>query len=158
MRSGMAERCPVLRGCNGCSDFCGPVNSDRFLDGLTFRPCTLPYQFGAIGHFSTDVPFAAAPADSYRITAVGGPTTPGAPDEAQVGDARLGPEDASATTAWQGVDLSGDPFLPTRTQPVIWSVGAERTNSYDVAAFTVSTGTTCLPGEPRPHSQRRLPG
>jgi hypothetical protein len=64
--------------CNGCTDMCEVLPSDRFPHGLSFRPCTgSPYTFR---DFVASPPVKAAPVDSFRITATGGPTTPGSDD------------------------------------------------------------------------------
>lgn len=125
---------PHHGGCLGCGDFCAPVPSERFVDGLSFRPCA--YWTSVQATFAADVPFAAAPVDTYRITAAGGPTTPGSADEAGFGDG-LGPGDDTAATPWRNVVLSGHPFFPTRTRPVTWGVHVDKPNSYDIATFTV---------------------
>lgn len=128
---------PYFGGCNGCGESCDPVASARFPDGLSFRPCTESWQWGAAEYFGSGVPFAVAPADSYRVTATGGPTVPGSPDQGHLDGTPIGPGDASATTRWQPVDLSGDPYLPARQQPVVWTFTTLRPSSYDLASFTV---------------------
>ncbi len=128
---------PYFGGCNGCGESCGPVASERFPDGLSFRPCTAPYYWGTAGYFGSDVPFPEAPVDSYRVTASGGPTTPGSSDQGRLSGTPIGPGDAAATTPWRSVDLTGDPFLPAQDRPVTWTFATVPPNSYDVATFTV---------------------
>lgn len=128
---------PYFGGCNGCGESCSPVGSDRFMDGLSFRPCSDPFYWGTVEYFGSDVPFPEAPVDSYRVTASGGPTTPGSSDQGRLGGTPIGPGDASATTPWSAVDLTGHPFLPAQDRPVAWTFATDRINSYDVATFTV---------------------
>jgi hypothetical protein len=128
---------PYFGGCNGCGDSCSPVASDRFPDGLSFRPCADPFSWGTVGYFGSDVPFPEAPVDSYRVTATGGPTTPGSSDQGRLSGTTIGPGDSSATTPWTAVDLTGQPFLPALDRPVTWSFATSPPNSYDVASFTV---------------------
>lgn len=128
---------PYFGTCLGCGESCSPVGSERFADGLSFRPCTEPYLWGTAAYFGSDVPFAEAPVDSYRVTATGGPTTPGSSDQARLSGTPIGPGDASATTPWRAVDLTGDPFLLARDRPVTWTFTTLRPSSYDVATFTV---------------------
>ena len=126
-------------GCLGCYDTCLPVASERFPDGLSFRPCANPFMAGwAQGaHLGIDVPFAAAPVDHFRVTASGGPTTPGSGDVGYLDGITVGPGDASATTPWSAVDLVSEPFLPDRNRPAYWSFRTDASTSYDVATFSV---------------------
>lgn len=128
---------PYFGGCNGCGESCSPVASERFPDGLSFRPCTERYYWGTVGYFGSDVPFAEAPVDSYRVTATGGPTTPGSSDQGRLSGTPIGPGDASATTPWSAVSLTGHPFLPAQDRPVTWRFTTIPPNSYDAATFTV---------------------
>ena len=65
-------------GCNGCGEGCSPVDSDRFPGGLSFRDCQgYGYDAPTYARFALPLPFAAAPADTYRVTATGGPPTVG---------------------------------------------------------------------------------
>ena len=65
--------------CLGCGEVCGPVASDRFPGGLSFRqPCTFGY--AAVRFFAVSPPVVPAPVDAFRVTATGGPTTPGDTD------------------------------------------------------------------------------
>jgi hypothetical protein len=96
--------------------------------------------------------------DSYRITATGGPTTPGAPDVGTLTDAwsngyvtavglTMGPGDATVSTQWQPVALTSYPFVPRGNQPVTWRFSTfgcpsclpppSEENSYDLASMTV---------------------
>lgn len=128
---------PYFGGCNGCGESCSPVTSERFPDGLSFRPCSDPYSWGTVGYFGSDVPFPEAPVDSYRVSATGGPTTPGSSDQGRLSGTPIGPGDASATSPWSAVDLTGHPFLPAQDRPVTWTFATVPPNSYDVATFTV---------------------
>lgn len=127
---------PFFGGCNGCYDYCDPVASDRFASGLSFRPCVLPWQYGTVGFFRSDVPFEAAPVDSYRVTASGGPTTTGSADQGRVQGIPTAPGDASTSTPWLKVKLDDHPYLK-HGSPMAWSFDTDRANSYDVATFTV---------------------
>ncbi len=70
--------------CLGCGEVCGPVASDRFPGGLSFRqPCNFGY--AAVRYFAAAPPVVPAPVDAYRVTASGGPTTPGDTDVARFG-------------------------------------------------------------------------
>ncbi len=123
-------------GCNGCGETCGPVPSTRFPGGLSFQqPCSFGY--AALGLFGASPPLTPAPVDSFRVTAVGGPTTPGDSDIASFAGATMGPGDVTVSTPWQPVELDDYPYLPDRTQPVTWSVSTDTENDYDIATFTV---------------------
>ena len=128
---------PEFGGCNGCGESAGPVPSERFPDGLSFRAATESWQWGTAAYFGSDVPFAEAPVDTYRVTATGGPTVPVSPDQGRLDGIVVGPGDATVTTPWRSVNLTGDPFLPGMDLPVTWSFQTARDNSYDVATFTV---------------------
>ncbi len=128
---------PYFGGCNGCGETCRPVASERFADGLSFRPCPSTVGWATIGHFGSDVPFPEAPVDSYRVTATGGPTTPGGTDGGRLAATPTNPGDASTTTPWRPVHLTSHPFLPDQDRPMIWTFATSESNSYDVAAFTV---------------------
>ena len=128
---------PYFGGCNGCGESCSPVVSERFPDGLSFRPCSDPFYWGTAEYFGSDVPFPEAPVDSYRVTATGGPTMPGSSDQGRLSGTLIGPGDASVTTPWSAVDLTGHPFLPAQDRPVTWTFATSRPSSYDVASFTV---------------------
>ncbi|KQV69615.1 hypothetical protein ASC64_07150 [Nocardioides sp. Root122] len=128
---------PEFGGCNGCGESAGPVPSERFPDGLSFRPATESWQWGTAGYFGMDVPFAESPADTYRVTATGGPTVPGSPDQGRLDGIDVGPGDATVTAQWRSVSLTGDPFLPAMDLPVTWTFITSPENSYDVATFTV---------------------
>ena len=122
--------------CNGCGEVCGPVPSDRFPGGLSFRqPCSFGY--AAVRYFGAAPPFVPAPVDDFRITATGGPTTPGAPDTGELSGVVTGPGDTTVTTPWTPVDLRHHPYVPDGDQPVWWSFSTSELNSYDVASFTV---------------------
>lgn len=129
---------PYFGGCNGCPEYCGPVSSDRFPAGLSFRhPCeNLPdYFHSAAKYFAAEVPVTLAPIDSYRILATGGPAEAGSEDTGELSGAQVGPGDGTFTTPWRGVDLTDHPYLTTG-QPAVWRFST-RQGSYDVASFTV---------------------
>jgi hypothetical protein len=129
---------PSPPSCNGCGEGCGPVPSTRFTDGLSFPVCSLySYDAATDRHFTMPVPFAAAPVDTYRVTAAGGPTVAGADDFGRLDGVIIGPGDASATTAFEPVSLSAVPYLTEQVRPVAWSFSTDGGNSYDVATFTV---------------------
>jgi hypothetical protein len=122
-------------GCNGCAT-CRPVLSARFQGGLSFPPCD--YESAATaGYFATDVPFAPAPVDAYRITATGGPTEAGAPDTGNLYGTPTTPGDTSTVSGWLPVALSRYPQLPEQRHPASWWFQTRNGSSYDVATFTV---------------------
>jgi hypothetical protein len=122
--------------CLGCGEVCGPVASERFAGGLSFRqPCDFGY--AAVRYFSAAAPVVPAPVDAFRVTATGGPTTPGDTDVARFDGLVLGPGDASVTTPWVPVDLDAHPYLPDAQRPMSWGVSTSEENDYDVASFTV---------------------
>lgn len=125
---------PYYSSCNGCGETCSPVASERFAGGLSFRPC--PYSV-TVGYYGSDVPFPEAPVDTYRVTATGGPTTPGGTDQGRLMGVLTNPGDASTTTSWMPVRLTSYPFLPVQNRPVTWTFATFAPNSYDVDAFTV---------------------
>ncbi len=127
---------PYYGGCNGCGDVCSPVPSERYPGGLSFRPCTSPSDYATLGLYGSDVPFVEAPVDSYRITATGGPTTPGGDDQGSLSGTATEP-DGSTSTPWQAVRLTGRPFLPDQDRPVTWSFTTDGDDSYDLDTFTV---------------------
>jgi flagellar hook assembly protein FlgD len=122
--------------CLGCGEVCGPVPSDRFPGGLSFQqPCSFGY--AAVRYFGATPPVVPAPVDAFRVTAVGGPTTPGDTDVARFGALVMGPGDATVTTPWENVDLGDYPYLPDADQPVTWAVSTSDQNDYDIASFTI---------------------
>jgi len=122
--------------CLGCGEVCGPVPSDRFPGGLSFRqPCSFGY--AAVQHFAAAPPDIPAPVDAYRVSATGGPTTPGGSDVAHVDALVLGPGDATVTTPWESVDLDAYPYLPEARCPMSWAVSTSQGNDYDIASFTL---------------------
>jgi hypothetical protein len=128
---------PVLDpSCLGCGEVCGPVLSDRFPGGLSFRqPCDFGY--AAVRYFAAPAPVVPAPVDAFRVTATGGPTTPGDTDTAKLAGLVLGPGDASVTTPWEDVDLDAYPYLPDAQRPLTWDVSTSDQNDYDIASFTL---------------------
>ena len=123
-------------GCNGCGEVCGPVPSERFPGGLSFRqPCDFGY--AAERYFGASPPVVPAPVDSFRVTATGGPTAPGDTDVASFDGIVMGPGDASVTTPWEGVELDEYPYLPDARLPITWDVSTSQENDYDIASFTV---------------------
>jgi hypothetical protein len=137
IRAGQAQTyVPHFGGCNGCPETCGPAPSERFADGLSFRPCPPTTGWATIGYFGADVPLPEAPVDTYRITAAGGPTTPGGADEGSLlGSVAAG--EGTTTTSWFRVQNTGHPYLPQQDRPVIWRFSTSGSNSYDVATFTI---------------------
>jgi hypothetical protein len=124
--------------CLGCGEVCGPVASDRFPGGLSFRrPCPGGFGYATVRYFGATPPVPPAPVDSFRVTASGGPTTPGDTDVASFGGQTMGPGDVTVTTSWYQVDLLHHPYLPDASKPVTWEVSTGGDNSYDVASFTV---------------------
>jgi hypothetical protein len=112
------------------------VPSDRFPDGLSFRqPCSFGY--AAVEYFAAAPPDVPAPVDAYRVSATGGPTTPGDSDVAHFDDLVLGPGDATATTPWEQVDLDAYPYLPDAGRPMRWAVSTSQENDYDISTFTL---------------------
>ena len=137
MPAASAERY-VPPGCGAlCEDRCGPVASDRFPGGLSFRACPDPDR-GTVSWFSAAPPVRAAPFDTFRITATGGPTTPGADDVGSIsGYQQVGPGDVTASSPWLYVDLDVSPYLPDQQGPVRWAFYTEHGDAYDVASFTI---------------------
>lgn len=131
---------PYYGGCNGCGDFCAPVDSTRFPGGLSFAPCR-DFGLWTARYFASGVPFAAAPVDSYRVTATGGATSPLVPAEARlvVGEREAVPilGEGSTSSPWIGVDLDHQPYLPDLASPVVWYFSTDVPRSYDVASFTI---------------------
>ena len=126
---------PFYGGCNDCAS-CSPVPSDRFEGGLTFAPCDFEFASN-IGHFAADVPFDAAPVDSYRITATGGPTEPDSSDTGNLHGTPTAEGDSSTTSDWASVRLTEYPHLPGQDRPVDWWFSAPDDDSYDVATFAI---------------------
>ena len=122
-------------GCNGCGEVCGPVASDRYENGLSFRPCEFGY--AAVAYFGATPPAQPAPVDSYRIMASGGPSTPGATDVGNLAGVIMGPGDATVSTPWRPVALTSYPFVPRGRQPVTWGFQTSDDDSYDLASMTV---------------------
>ena len=124
--------------CNGCGEACGPVPSDRFPGGLSFRqPCNVLVSYWpAVGFWGASPPLTPAPVDSFRVTATGGPTTPGGSDWGALSGVLMGPGDATVSTPWRLVDLIHHPYLPEATLPINWGFSTSQ-NSYDLASFTV---------------------
>jgi len=123
-------------GCNGCGEVCGPVPSDRYPGGLSFRhPCDFGY--AAVRYFGAAPPLVPAPVDAFRVTATGGPTTPGDTDIAHFDAMVMGPGDATVTTPWEDVNLKNHPYLPDAEHPIAWAVSTSDQNDYDIASFTL---------------------
>ena len=105
---------------------------------MSFRAAPESWQWGTAAYFASNVPFVQAPVDTYRVTATGGPTEPGASDRGRLNGTVIGPGDGAVTTPWRPVDLTSTPFLPARDLPAIWDFQTSRENSYDVATFTLT--------------------
>ncbi len=122
--------------CMGCGEVCGPVPSDRFPGGLSFRqPCSFGY--AAVRYFAASPPVVPAPVDTFRVTATGGPTTPGDNDIAHFAGLVLGPGDATVSSPWRDVDPDAFPYLPDARRPMTWAVSTSEDNDYDIASFTL---------------------
>ena len=133
---------PVVHdpSCLGCGEACGPVPSERFPGGLSFRqPCSFGSLSGwpTVRFFGASSPLTPAPVDSFRVTATGGPSTPGGSDWATLDGVIMGPGDATVSTPWQSVELTHYPYLPDARQPVNWGFSTSQYNNYDLASFTV---------------------
>ena len=113
--------------------------SERFPGGLSFRqPCSNgTLDWPTVRFFGASPPLTPAPTDSFRVTATGGPTTPGGSDWGTLYGVVMGPGDATVSTPWRPVDLTHHPYLPDATQPVNWSFSTSQNNNYDLASFTV---------------------
>ncbi len=124
-------------GCGpSCTQGCFPVASDRFPDGLSFRAC--PDNGSTRAWFSAAPPVLGAPVDTYRITATGGPTTPGTDDVGSLSGYRtIGPGDATASMPWLHAGLVAPPYLPDQHASVSWGFSTSVGDSYDIASFTV---------------------
>lgn len=121
-------------GCNDCYNFASPVASDRYPGGLSFRPVSGTW--GTSSNFLMELPFTAAPVDTYRVTAVGGPTIAGASDVGGLSGVLMR-GDSTASSPWFNVDLVDYPYLPVGESPIVWGFGTKPPNSYDVASFTI---------------------
>lgn len=144
-----AETAPTYWSCymNGCGDVAptsGP--STRFPGGVSLsRYNDVNRSWESYGH-SPDLPDGWSTADRFRVTATGGPTTPGAADVTTLAAHPWGPEDppnavtmtgdGTFTTAWQPVEPDVGLYDDDRPQ-VRWSASATRPNSYDVASYTL---------------------
>lgn len=136
---------------NGCYDQrpCASHPSQRFAGGVSFRsgpeecsgPSALPSS--ASYGFRPDVTSGTTPFDRFRITATGGPTTPG-DDDTGVLSAR-GPGqraevvlsgDSTATTDWAPMLPDVELFAQTDVR-ARWSAGALQPMRYDVASYTL---------------------
>ena len=132
---------PAPAGCNGCGYGCSPVESQRFPGGLSFPEC--PHFSASGADFAVPVPFAAAPVDTYRVTATGGPPAVGGTGSGWLSDQVMGPGDATVATTWFDVHPEAYPYLPHRDLAATWSFGTTAgddpgtTTSYDLASFTV---------------------
>lgn len=127
-------------------DYCAATPSDRFPDGLSFRPCWFDGPTRA--YFTHSVPFAAAPADSFRVSVTGGPTEPGTTDQGYIYGPSQAPTytvpgDGTTRTPWQTPDLNTHPFLPGLSDALWWSFSTESPDSYDVDTFTVEYRHYC---------------
>jgi hypothetical protein len=90
-----------------------------------------------VRYFGATPPVVPAPVDAFRITATGGPTTPGDTDVAHVDGLTMGPGDVSVTTPWEYVALNDYPYIPEARQPITWAVSTNQENDYDIASFTI---------------------
>jgi hypothetical protein len=127
----------VPAGCPGCHEGCTPVPSDRFAGGLSFRACP-GHASDARAWFSAAPPVTASPSDAFRITATGGPATPGTTDVGSLsGYATLGPGDGSVRTPWLSPGLVDPPYLPDQQAAATWGFSTSGGDGFDVASFTV---------------------
>lgn len=133
--SQLATYAPSYGGCNDCGA-CAPVASDRFEGGLSFRECDVEFA-DTVGFFASDVPFAVAPVDTFRITATGGPTAPGSPDTGHLHGTPTAEGDSTTTSDWAPVRLTTHPHLPGQDRPVSWRFWTSEDASYDIATFAV---------------------
>ena len=124
---------PSPPGCNGCGEYCSPVDSTRFPGGLSFTKCWSNLSYAGFG---LPLPFAAAPSDIYRVTVSGGPPTAGGTGTANTGGIMMGPGDATVTTPWRAVDLGHAPYLPDQDIAATWQFSSS-VPDYDLASFKV---------------------
>ena len=122
--------------CLGCGEWCSPVPSARYVAGLSFDVASCGWG-SSLGFFAWTPPFRAAPVDTYRVTAVGGPAIPGTQATLALSGEVMGPGDDTATTPWTGLDLGRPPYLPDGETPATWSASAGVDAAYDVASFTI---------------------
>jgi len=129
----------VPAGCGTlCTGGCTPTDSGRFPGGLSFVACPDPDK-GTRAWFTAAPPVLASPADTFRVTATGGPSTPGGDDVGSLtGYVSVGPGDGSATTPWLSPSLDAPPYLPDRATPVAWGFATQDGDAFDVASFTVA--------------------
>ncbi|GAA4715553.1 FlgD immunoglobulin-like domain containing protein [Nocardioides conyzicola] len=110
----------------GCGfTFHEPVPSERFTGGLSFRAGTGTAELifpvgGETGH------------ERFRVTATGGPTTPGDQDVASLSGTQM-QGDGSFTTGWHPVTLAAGALQAEG----FWVTSTSNGNDYDVASFTV---------------------
>lgn len=102
-----------------------PVASDRFPGGMSFRSGAGP----ADGIYTVQ---AETGHEQLRVTATGGPTTPGDPDTASLNGTQM-QGDGSFTTPWIPIKLSPSGLMAQGS----WAVRTAGGNDYDVATFTV---------------------
>ena len=119
--------------CLGCGDYCSPVDSSRFPNGLSFASCWSNWSYA---RFGLPLPFAAAPADTFRVTVTGGPPSPGGTGTGRLDGIVMGPGDATITTPWTAVDLGHYPYLPEQALAATWEFSSSAPD-YDLASFTV---------------------
>jgi hypothetical protein len=134
--------------CNeNCGEYpnCGQVLPGRFGPGsLSYRSAEGDdqcYDFASASHRADVLDHDVAAFGEFRVTAYGGPTLPGAPDQ---GELLVGNPDLPVTST--GADTSDhettspwvhvDPWYGS-TRSVSWSFQTRGTNSYDVAWFKV---------------------
>ncbi len=120
-----------------------PVPSERFRDGLRFQ--ALPPLDGFSRHAqqwsAMSPPFEVAPVDSYRVSAVGGPSTLGSANMGHLStfsgsDVTTPAGDGTTTTPWVSIQTQS-PTLHWIRQPAVWNFSTNEQMSYDVASFTV---------------------
>ncbi|GAA4729462.1 hypothetical protein GCM10023350_10930 [Nocardioides endophyticus] len=102
-----------------------PVASDRFPGGLSFRSGSGP----ADGIFTVQ---AETGHEQFRVTATGGPTTPGDADTASLNGTQMQGE-GSFTSDWIPITLTSSRLMAEGT----WSTSTSGGNDYDVASYTV---------------------
>ena len=122
--------------CLGCGEVCGPVPSDRFPGGLSFRqPCSFGY--AAVEYFAAAPTRRPRSVDAYRVSATGGPSTPGDSDVAQLRRPRprsWGRDRDDAVGARRPRRLS---VPPDARRPMSWAVSTSQENDYDISSFTL---------------------
>jgi len=103
----------------------GPVASDRYPGGWSFRSASGAAQ--SIYTVNADTGH-----EKFRVTATGGPTTPGDPDTASLNETPM-QGDGTFATGWIPITMTANRLQAQG----LWSVTTRGGNDYDIASYTV---------------------